>query len=117
MHSEFLTAQLHVYSNPVSSEHEDEFNDWYSEVHIPEVVRHVDGIVAGRRLVLSSTQVSASDSLPRHRYLTIYDLVTADAEATLAALSRAFADGTLQTTESIDVSVNPPCMLVFDPLA
>ena len=38
-----------VQTGPVSAEREDEYNDWYSGTHIPEVLA-IPGFVAARRL-------------------------------------------------------------------
>lgn len=40
---------MYVESRPSAPEREEEYNTWYDEVHIPQLLR-LDGIVAARRL-------------------------------------------------------------------
>ena len=40
---------IYVETRPVSPEREQEYNTWYDEVHLPELVA-LDGIVSARRL-------------------------------------------------------------------
>jgi hypothetical protein len=62
---------------------EDEFNRWYDDSHLPEVLQ-VPGFVAGRRYALTGPG-SADGS----RFLAIYEIETEDLAATLAALGAA----------------------------
>lgn len=48
---------------------EDEFNDWYTNVHIVEVVDRLDGFEAAQRFELSDGQVE--EGAP-YRYLALY---------------------------------------------
>jgi hypothetical protein len=49
---------------------EDEFNDWYNNVHLAEVTK-VDGFVSARRFELSTTD-PAQEGI--QRYLAIYEI-------------------------------------------
>jgi hypothetical protein len=62
---------------------EDEFNRWYDDTHLPEVLA-MPGFVAGQRFAL--TGPGATD---RPRYLCVYEIETDDLTATLAALGAA----------------------------
>jgi hypothetical protein len=62
---------------------EDEFNRWYDDSHLPEVLQ-VPGFVAGRRYAL--TRPGSADG---SRFLAIYEIETEDLAATLAALGAA----------------------------
>ena len=62
---------------------EDEFNRWYDDTHLPEMLQ-VPGFVAGRRYAL--TGPIAAD---RPRFLAVYEIETDDLAATLQALSAA----------------------------
>ncbi|KQR37451.1 DUF4286 family protein [Microbacterium sp. Leaf159] len=55
---------------------EDEFNQWYTEQHLPEVVR-LDGILAARRYALPA---ALRGHLP-YSYATIYEIEGSAAEA------------------------------------
>jgi hypothetical protein len=69
---------LMVQTGPVEGR-EDEYNRWYEEIHIPEVLR-LPGFVAARRFKLSEAQRS-SETLPRNTYLVIYELTIEAREA------------------------------------
>jgi hypothetical protein len=78
-----MTAYIQtVLTAPVAGR-EDEFNRWYGDTHLPEMLQ-VPGFVAGRRYAL--TGVGAAD---RSWFLAIYEIETEDLAATLAGLRAA----------------------------
>ena len=77
---------------------ESEFDAWYSERHVPEILR-TSGFKSAQRFQLSAAQVSA-EPLP-HRYVTIYELETLDIQAALDALAARRAAGQITPTDSI----------------
>ena len=74
---------LMVLTNPVAGK-EDEFNDWYTNVHIREIVE-VPGIVSAQRFKLAEAQ---SGPVGSHEYLAIYE-VEGDPAVAVAALKAA----------------------------
>ena len=48
---------------------ENEFNDWYSKVHIVDIVDQLDGFIAAQRFVLSGEH---ADSAATFKYLALY---------------------------------------------
>src|SRR6267142_2655082 len=89
-----MTAYIQtVLTAPVAGR-EDEFNRWYADTHLPEMLQ-VPGFVAGRRYAL--TAVSAAD---RSRFLAVYEIETQDLAATLAAL--AAAAPTMTVSDAMD---------------
>jgi hypothetical protein len=75
-------AQLLVFSNAVDGK-EEEFERWYDEQHIPDVLQ-VPGIIAAQRF-----ETRGGD----WKFCTVYELDTADIDAVLADLvSRAGTD-------------------------
>jgi hypothetical protein len=62
---------------------EDEFNRWYDDTHLPEMLQ-VPGFVAGRRYTLAGPRAAAGP-----RFLAVYEIETEDLAATLAALGAA----------------------------
>lgn len=69
-----IAYRMFVFSNP-SEGLEEEYNDWYNNQHLSDVVQ-VDGIVAAQRFAVDS---SPGDSTPPpFRYLAIYELETDD---------------------------------------
>lgn len=80
---------LMVYTEPASPDLEDEFNRWYSEEHLPDVVS-VPGFCAATRYRLTDLNVGRQFKpwiVPR-RYLAIYELDVEGPEA-LAQAGRA----------------------------
>jgi hypothetical protein len=85
---------------------DDEFNKWYDEVHIPDVLA-IKGYLSAQRfeLVPDATIIDAS-SVTR-RYLAIYELEADDAE-TVQTLAKSLADGLVERqaviSETMDAS-------------
>jgi hypothetical protein len=61
-----------VQSNPVPGR-EDEYNEWYTRTHFPEILR-VPGMVAAERFVVSDLQRTPPPAPPAFRYIAIYDV-------------------------------------------
>lgn len=64
-----------VLSDPVEGR-EQEYNEWYSGLHIDETLE-TPGWTAARRFELAKDQLS--ENLPKQRYLALYELSTEDA--------------------------------------
>ena len=77
------TSILMVLTNPVEGK-EDEYNEWYSDIHIREIV-DIPGFVSARRFKLADAQMGAAGP---HQYLAIYE-VEGDPGEALAALKAA----------------------------
>ena len=62
-----------VMTNPLDNRH-DEFNDWYSHIHIRDVMR-APASIAAQRFVLSADQLPAGGGVERShaQYLAIYE--------------------------------------------
>lgn len=61
-----------VFSNPVSEEREDEYNDWYSGIHFDELCAP-EGVRAAKRFELFETQIPGNPPYP-FKYLSVYEL-------------------------------------------
>jgi len=64
---------------------EDEYNTWYNEVHLPEVLQ-IEGFQAAQRFALNEHQVQKSQT---HGYLAIYEIDTHNVALTLQNLQHA----------------------------
>jgi hypothetical protein len=64
---------LIVYSDPVAERH-DEFNSWYTDVHIRDVMSKVKGAIAVQRFRRSPHQVEPNAGRHKHEYLAIYEM-------------------------------------------
>ena len=79
---------LLVYTD-VDAEHEEAFNRWYDETHVPDILA-VEGFRAARRYKLSGPPPRNQE--PASRYLAIYELDTDDTRAAMKRLSEAVAE-------------------------
>lgn len=77
---------LVVLTNPVPGK-EDEFNDWYSNIHIQEICQ-IPGFKSAQRFALGDAQMGPTG---QHQYLAIYE-IDGDPAAALEALKAARPD-------------------------
>lgn len=96
--------KLLVYTNAAPGR-DAEFNTWYDDVHLREVLE-VEGITSATRLDVLPT--GDADDLP-HRYLTIYELTTEDPRGVLAELSQRAQSGVFHMSDSL---ADPALVLV-----
>lgn len=73
-----------VKSNPVPGR-ESEFNRWYTDIHLPEVIQ-IEGFQSAQRFQLNKNQVQPGQS---HTYLAIYEIDSENVAATLDNLNKA----------------------------
>lgn len=91
---------LVVFTNP-SEGREDEYNQWYNETHLPEVLR-AEGFVAAQRFKLSPTQMMKADA--PSQYLAIYEIEAEDVGKALDSLQQLATSGKMNMTEALDAS-------------
>ena len=84
-----------VLTNPVEGG-DAEFNDWYTNVHLRDVLS-VPGFVAAQRFRLADEQMFEPGP---YRYLALYEIETDDVAATLTALRR--AAGSMEISAAMD---------------
>ena len=84
-----------VYSNPMPGK-EAEFNDWYTNVHLAEVLQ-IDGFVSAQRFQLDEAQVINDQP---YRYMAMYEIESDNIEQTIQNMMA--ADGGLQMTDAMD---------------
>lgn len=89
-----------VFSDPTSPDQEAQYNEWYTDKHLADVVA-LPGIVAATRFKLEKSV--ALDGIPTsaNRYLAIYE-IEGDSEEEMEAAKQALADGLAQGT--VDIS-------------
>jgi hypothetical protein len=89
------SSVLMVYSDPSSPDLEDEYNRWYHETHLPEVI-DVPGFVAASRYRVTAVNMLNEPWVVSQRYLAVYELDRSDPEqiaASHAELSRRVREG------------------------
>jgi len=77
---------------------DDEFNRWYNEVHIPEVLQ-VPGFTGAWRGPISEVTAEGSE----HRFCAVYDFESDDVGATLGELAGRAADGRMHMSDTLDI--------------
>ncbi|MEQ8719131.1 MAG: DUF4286 family protein [Acidimicrobiales bacterium] len=92
--------RLLVFSNPVAGR-EDEFNDWYDNRHLHDVVA-VHGVHAARRFELVDSPMAHGGPSP-HMYLAVYEF-DGDLDAIAADMGARSEDGRMPVSDSYDVS-------------
>ena len=96
-----MTRHILLVQSNAKDGRDDDFNHWYDEEHLPDVLE-VDGFVAARRFVAVP---GVHGELPEHRYLAIYELDTDDPASALAALSTAARSMNLSPAFDRDTSL------------
>jgi hypothetical protein len=98
-------ATLVVLTNPVSPEVEDEYNDWYNNVHLKDVVA-VEGFVGAQRFKIVETEAMAEAPKPAQRYLALYELDTDDIEGAAKRLTDVAmaGDGRMEISPALDAA-------------
>src|ERR1700722_2675536 len=81
-----------VFANPIPGR-EVEFNDWYSNVHMGDLVQLPGWTGAQRFRLITTVQPPPSAGGYRHGYLMIWDLEAADANGPLSMSTAAIAGG------------------------
>jgi hypothetical protein len=71
---------------------EEQFNDWYRDVHLPDVLT-IPGFVAAQRFQLSAAQLPGMET--RWKYLVIYEIDGASPADVLAELAGRMSGGAM----------------------
>lgn len=93
-------AVLIVMTNPIDDSREAEYNEWYTNTHLSDVLK-VPGFVAATRYRLSSKQLRGSAPEGTHRYLAIYEVDSDDLASVNAGLIKAASEG-MVISEALD---------------
>jgi len=90
---------LLVLTNSVAGR-EDEFNDWYTNQHVPDILR-IPGFVAAKRFRIASEQVMAGQ--PKWKYLALYEVETDDLKGALADMVARGGGPAMPISDALDV--------------
>jgi hypothetical protein len=90
-----------VFSNPIEGR-DDEYNEWYDNVHLGDVCR-VPGVLGAKRYDLVPTDPAGA--APAHAYLAVYDLsANASVSDVLAELGQRFGGPEMASSEAFDLT-------------
>jgi len=93
---------MYVPSQPSSPDREAEYNDWYSNTHIPEVCE-VPGVVGARRYkIADAAQAGPGVST----YLALYELDADDLDGVMGEIASRAVDGRIKMSDVL--SMDPP---------
>ena len=99
-------------TNPTEGK-EGEFNRWYDDHHIDDVI-DVPGFVSARRFRLAERQYQQNRTPNRHRYLALYEIETDDLDATLDDLYSRVGTPAMLMSDAIDLDgMNAPVFEQF----
>jgi hypothetical protein len=96
---------LYVESHPVSPERADEYNKWYDEVHIPEIVA-LDGFVSARRFAPNGDGP----------YIAIYEIEADDVQGAMGVLGEAASSGKMQMSDAMRMDP-PPTIRIHEEIS
>ena len=91
-----------AFTNPTSGK-EDEYNAWYDEHHLKDVV-NVPGFVSARRFRLANAQFPFNTVAPAYRYLALYEIETDDIAAALNEVVARAGTADMVMIDGIDMS-------------
>ena len=90
---------LVVYTNPVEGK-EDEYNDWYDNQHLGDVIAAA-GFDRAERMRITDVVPATSAS---HRYLALYQVETDDPESVWKGLISAAGTDAMKMSDAIDTA-------------
>ena len=92
---------LTVFSDPISPERQDEYDDWYANIHVPDVCA-IPGVLSARRF-REATQASAfaGEVAGGRRNMVIYEIDTDNPAEVEAEMQARLADGRLRSTDTL----------------
>jgi hypothetical protein len=93
------THRLIVFTEPKSGQ-EAEYNKWYNEVHLKEVLE-IEGFVAAQRFEIAPTQIGGGGEPTGGRYLAIYEIEAESLEDALEKLNA--GAGTMNMSDALDL--------------
>ncbi|GAB3715652.1 hypothetical protein [Nocardiopsis oceani] len=106
-------ALLLAFSSPSATTDDAEFGRWCDEVHIPQVVEHVKGVVSGARFAIPEEQVELAPS--KARFVNAYQVEADDVGAVMAELGAATQDRRVELSEVLRMDPAPVLMLCSEP--
>jgi hypothetical protein len=100
---------MFVPSQPASPDREDEYNEWYSTTHIPEVCE-VDGVVAARRYKIADPAQAGPQT---STYIALYELDADDLAGVFDEISARALDGRIKMSDVLSMDP-PPVPVIYE---
>jgi hypothetical protein len=112
--SEMKEYVLVVHSNPAPGR-EAEYNDWYNNQHLKDVLAQ-PGYTAARRFKLTGFKLDDAMPDPSHQYVAFYYMKTDDPERELNAMKERVEAGIIGLTEAMAPDFLAYCYEAASPL-
>ena len=98
-------------ANPTSDDVDGDFNQWYDDVHMREVLA-LPGVKSARRFKLAATQIMPGDDAAGRRYLALYEVEVDDWADFAAANQNGFAEGKITVNTDL-LQLDPMVMTML----
>ena len=95
-----MSRHVFVVLTNASTGRDDEFNEWYNNQHIPDVLK-IPGFVAAQRFSIAGAQMDGAAS--PWRYLALYELDTDDLAGALKELAARVGTPAMVMSDSLDM--------------
>ncbi len=95
-----MAKHVFVVMTNATGDRDAEFNKWYDNQHIPDVLR-IPGIVAAQRFKISNAQLG--DAKSQWKYLALYELDTDDPAASLKELQARIGTPAMVMSDTLDM--------------
>ncbi|MDB5577030.1 MAG: hypothetical protein JWR80_2206 [Bradyrhizobium sp.] len=90
--------KLIAFTDPLAGRDE-EYNDWYNNVHLSDVVA-IPGFISAQRFVV---KIATAGEI-KNKYLAIYDMETDDPAALMAEVGRRVGSGHVVLSQALDLT-------------
>lgn len=100
-----MRAILIVESRPVDPNCENEYNDWYDNVHVAEVCE-IPGFVSARRYRRDEETVVPSGGVA-YPYVAVYEIDSDDPPSVIAELRARVQDGRIPLHKALELDPKP----------
>ena len=108
-------AVMVVFTHPASPDVEDQYNDWYDNVHLKDLLA-IPGVVAATRYRLSANQPAVGTAGPSSApYLAIYEIEADDPNVTLCEIGKRAGTEKMRMSKALGhVGDTAPRAIVYD---
>jgi hypothetical protein len=98
-YADMAKGKFIVFNEPQSSDVDAEYNAWYTDTHLPQLLEHCPSITAATRFKLVPGQENPLPGAPN--YLAIYDIEADDLMTVRAELGSAVQAGKVVMSDTI----------------
>ncbi len=97
-----MSSHVLVVLSNATEGNDEAFNKWYTNTHLPDVLK-VKGFIGAQRFALSNVQMGGATGQP-YRYLALYDVEIDDLAVAAEALGNAASTSGMYIDPSLDMT-------------